>query len=830
MEQSPAAMWACLLGAGLVLVLAPSVSVTTHPKPPELVSCVFQERANITCQWKPGDPQMTNYTLSIRKMAGAKVFTCPPTSDTKCTVTIGDSTVRSDFCINITAHGRDGNVTSGPRCQSGRIEIKLEQVKLEDVRPVAADPRCLSVSWRRKLNFAVSPNEIKDGILKSQIAFKAEGQCDFQVENVTVRDFNFTVCLFRADTTYTLKLRHRYNSSRSPWSLWSSTAQGRTAEDAPSSALLFWRRVKETDQNGRRLTSLLWKPLPHFLANGLFRFYNVTCRTEGGLVLTDNGSCRNLHGSCTSCSLHLPPGRCSCSLTASTSAGTSPEAWIWLHGAQDAELPSMSQITAVPLDDHHLEVRWIAPAEPSPSGFVVEWFTVREKNDSTIHWERLNRSCTTLVISGVEPLTRYTVSVRALYAEGGAGQDSTQLIYTRQGVPSAGPQVKVQKISGSSVEFSWAPIPVEDLHGFICNYTIYYAMTNQPARSEIVPGHVRRHTLLNLSPGHYSVYLRANTEAGAGENGTTVNVHIGSEEVPVAMYVICLLVLTSGALLLMAGLAHSHIVKHKLCQNIPDPSNSSLSRWTLKPALESMKWAATPEKCEIKYSEVVLLNESELHNSELDQDLHYKTSCHLQTYSSHQCALQPGSESVDSHHKTRSSDMESMRTSTGADGSLGAGFSSCPSIYMNILYSQALPLSLLPLSYTDGHYGSVHVHDGELQPGGAGEQPGSPQTTSRGPSPPPSQTDGLGTHRHLHGTLSFSGLCGVSHPSPFLSHLANAASQHLCAQKRCSSAQQLEPDTFSQSTNPPRTFTPFTQAVFLDFSHSAVECDPYIPV
>lgn len=143
-----------------------------------------------------------------------------------------------------------------------------------------------------------------------------------------------------------------------------------------------------------------------------------------------------------------------------------------------------------PLDDSGLDVRWMAPVDWSTSGFVVEWFAAREMNSSILHWERLNSSCTALVITGnpsiqtslmckiscsfclytaemneyeviffysssrstshsyldtdkyfhlcvvsegLKPLERYVVSVKVLYGDRGVGQNRTVHIYTRQG-------------------------------------------------------------------------------------------------------------------------------------------------------------------------------------------------------------------------------------------------------------------------------------------------------------------------------------------------------------------------------------------------------------
>lgn len=106
-----------------------------------------------------------------------------------------------------------------------------------------------------------------------------------------------------------------------------------------------------------------------------------------------------------------------------------------------------------------------------------------------------------------------------------------------------------------------------------------------------VPGHARGYSLRNLLPGNYDIFMRANTDAGAGAAGPVINVHIGEdrtrthtvketissyvllhfvrmcvhvclcgcedpEEISAVMYAILPLVMTS-LVLLLACLAHS---------------------------------------------------------------------------------------------------------------------------------------------------------------------------------------------------------------------------------------------------------------------------------
>ncbi|KAM4625280.1 interleukin-6 receptor subunit beta-like [Polymixia lowei] len=516
-------------------------------------------------------------------------FSCT-TTDTSCTMGINSSNVAFTFCIAVAAHAPGGVARSARRCQSGRKEVMLVPVHLRRVEPVRGSPKCLTLTWARPISYAVSEPEVKGGNLTSEIEYFAEGQRGAQIGDVKVTATRFTACLFRPDTLYTVRLRHRFYSDASPWSHWSNTNQGRTAEDAPSAAAAFWRQVKHSDKDGWRHVLLLWKALHHSLANGRVSSYNVTCQRKGVQALNSQGSCGIVDHTRTSCALVLPPERCSCFLTASNSAGTSPEAQIWLLGVSETEPPPPSQITVRPLDDNSLDVRWTAPVDQSLSGFVVEWSAVTEEKSSILHWNRLSSSCKALVITeGVEAMVHYAVSVKALYGERGTGQSRMRHVYTRQGAPSAGPKVEVQEISGNRLELTWSSVPVEKRHGYIRNYTIHYTHVHGHTRGECVPGEVRQYSLRNLLPGNYDIYMQANTDAGTGVAGPTSNVNIGSEDVSLLMLVQCAIlpvILMALMLILMVCLAQNQMVKRKLCQDIPDPSNSSLAHWTPQTHLE----------------------------------------------------------------------------------------------------------------------------------------------------------------------------------------------------------------------------------------------------
>ncbi|XP_024121812.1 interleukin-31 receptor subunit alpha isoform X2 [Oryzias melastigma] len=632
MEGGPVMVLMLLLSFSLVQAsaLILPASKTSPPQPPRLIRCVFLQRSNVTCFWDPGDVPAKTYTLKVQRTSSGSLpatdnplttFTCT-TSNTSCTIRIAYLFVRIHYCIRVIAHIEGQNISSEPRCQPGRKEVRLPAVLLTSIQPILESPECLTIGWEYSLSqFPLSKSEIERGHLNSQLELST------QEETVQVRDVNITglqsqVCLFRPDTSYIIRLRHRYLGPESPWSSWSNPLQGRTAHDAPSTEPVFWRQVKDTDGNGLRLVDLLWEPLPTFVL-----FYNVTCQTESVQDLSDYGSCVDLKPPNTSCSLYLPVGRCSCSLTATNSAGTSPEARIWLFNSSETKLPPPNQISVKSLTKNSLEVHWVPPLKQRVSGFVVEWFAVREETGS-IFWKKLNSSVTKQVITGLKPMERYAVSVKILYEEQ-VGKNRMQYVYTREGTPSAGPSVKVQHISGSSVELSWTPVPVEELHGFLTNYIILYSTKKEPAKSVVIPHHVQHYRLENLLPGNYIIFMQANTAAGLGPAGNKVNVYIDSREFRIVMKMLIPLLLISLGLILIAGLVPKYIIKQKLLKHIPDPSKSSLSSYAPKTNLEDTKPLMVQEKPEnLIISDVILLDIQE--NVEKNPD--YQNICNLQTY------------------------------------------------------------------------------------------------------------------------------------------------------------------------------------------------------
>lgn len=257
-----------------------------------------------------------------------------------------------------------------------------------------------------------------------------------------------------------------------------------------------------------------------------------------------------------------------------------------------------------------------------------------------------------------------------------------------------------------------------------------------------------------------------------------------------------------------------------------------------------MKRPVMAEKTEIKYSEVILLGESELRNSDPDQDLTYQSVCPLQTYSSHGYSPLQVSE-AQTPQNTRKLE-KCTKSSTRARTTSNTDLSSCPSIYSNVLFSQTLKSlreservqSPSFVQSNDWQHSTVSVNDIKPQLGGDSVSLQGRSTTSATRSDSPlSPADELKSFRHFprqhQSPVSLSDFSSISHSSVLLSHPAEVTSpQHPFSQSLYNSVPSLEPDTFTRPdalSDPFATsHSPFPHSVFVDFSYCPVECDPYI--
>lgn len=200
------------------------------------------------------------------------------------------------------------------------------------------------------------------------------------------------------------------------------------------------------------------------------------------------------------------------------------------------------------------------------------------------------------------------------------------------------------------------------------------------------------------------------------------------------------------------------------CKNI---LKLNLTIWFFCFPPQSVTRAAVAENTGITYSEVILLGENELLNSNTDKDLTYQSVCNLQTYSSNRYSPLPVS-GAQTPQDTRKSEMKCIKSSN-------TDLSSFPSIYSNILVSQTLKRLLTPVLYSSCPKSTISENGIKLQLGGDS----GPGVSLEGGSATRSdstlsQTDGLKTFPHFlsqhQSSVSFSDFSSISHSTTLPSH------------------------------------------------------------
>ncbi|KAI4880625.1 hypothetical protein NFI96_021166, partial [Prochilodus magdalenae] len=537
---------------------------------PSVTHCELLEHANITCYWSAVSSEGTSYKLSVN-MTHCLNFTnyismgsCN-TTHTHCSVRIGS--VSHCFCVDVLASSPSGAARSDRHCLIGINEaVKMYPPRITSLAIIPRKAHCLKLEWVEDSY----PLYEKD-LSVLQIEYSTPHQARSWTARTALRNRQMELCGLYPGTKHYVRIRAQ--SSRAPkhWSSWSAFQEATTAEAAPSAAPELWRHIQPVDEKGERRITLLWKPLQWPGSNGEVVRYNASCWSD---LNWTRWKCDYLYSSNTSCVLSVSAQPCTCSLTASNSAGTSPSAHVHIPGDGDRVLPPPLDISVTPLEDFQLKVNWTAALEQSGASFVVQWFAIPDNTAGGIYWKILNESSRSFILTdGVLPEIPYNVSVQVVYRKA-VTAERFAIAFTRQGVPSIGPRLEVMEIAGDRVMLKWESLPLEKLHGFIQNYTILYK-TNDKVQSRVLGSDHNEFTLSGLPAGKYNICVRVHTEAG-GAAGPWVSVTVGNDYIELVAILLC----TVGALLILVILlSQVERIQQHLCPAVPDPSKSSLSTW-----------------------------------------------------------------------------------------------------------------------------------------------------------------------------------------------------------------------------------------------------------
>ncbi|XP_062843873.1 interleukin-31 receptor subunit alpha [Trichomycterus rosablanca] len=542
---------------------------TTTSSVPSSIHCEILEHANITCYWSAVSLDHTNYTLSVNKTncgTNSMIVGSCTTTNTQCSVTIGS--LSHCFCVDVMAQSCSKSTRSPPHCFNGIDAVKLYPPEIISLATVPGKTQCLRLKWIDHMSENV-PSE--SNFRNIQIEYSTSYQSQSWKMNASLHDWQKDLCGLHPGTKYSVRVRAQDTRAAQHWSSWSTITQATTPEAAPTAAPEMWRHIQPVGTNAQRLITLLWKPLLWPDTNGVILHYTALCWNN-----LDSGhwDCGDIDSSSTSCVFSVSAQPCTCNLSASNCAGTSPAASMYIPREQDTVLPAPESISITPLDDFQLNVVWKVAIDLSEASFVVEWFLIPNNTACALHWKILNGSTRNFIITdGLQPEVPYNVSVRVFHNNAvGAARFATA--FTRQGVPSVGPTLEVLQTASDCVTLKWRALPLEILRGFIQNYIVLYQISGK-MKSQVLGRNVEQFSLTDLSPGEYSFCVTANTVAGDAA-GPWVTVVVWSDNIPVMAIVLCAV----GFLLIVVILLSQAVrIQQSLCPAIPDPSKSNLSSW-----------------------------------------------------------------------------------------------------------------------------------------------------------------------------------------------------------------------------------------------------------
>ncbi|XP_072525345.1 interleukin-6 receptor subunit beta [Salminus brasiliensis] len=597
--------WMC----GVCMILGSASSSA-----PSVMQCELLEHANITCYWTAVSSDSTSYTLSVNMTSclnstNYKSVGFCTTTHTQCSVNIGS--VSHCFCVDVLASSPSGTVRSARHCLIGINEVKMYPPQITKLIPIPRKAHCLRVEWTEDTSVYLRTK-------KEHSVLQIECSTPHQDQAWTVRtafhDWKMELCGLYPGTKHYVRARAQDRTASKHWSSWSSVREATTVEAAPSAAPELWRHIQPSDKRGQRHITLLWKPLQWPDSNGVVLSYAASCWSDH--------DCGYLNSSKTSCVLAVSSHPCTCNLTASNSAGTSPSAHVYIPADRDIRgwqvLPPPVDLSVTKLDDFQLKVEWKAAVYQSEASFVVEWYPIPDNTASGLHWKILNGSARSFIIKdGVLPEVPYNVSVQVFYKKA-VGAARSVIAFTREGVPSGGPNLEVLQIASNRVTLRWKAVPLEKLHGFIQNYTLLYR-TNGKVKSRVLGGDMEEFTLSGLSAGEYAICVKAHTLAGGAE-GPWVTVAVGNDYIQLTAILLC----AAGTLLILVILlSQVERIQQHLCPAIPDPSKSSLSTWPpVSPSqnkLTIMDFKPSPSLFELIYLGGITGHHDHQHHHDLSQ-------------------------------------------------------------------------------------------------------------------------------------------------------------------------------------------------------------------
>ncbi|NP_001229565.1 interleukin-31 receptor subunit alpha isoform 2 precursor [Homo sapiens] len=552
-------------------------SLAALPAKPENISCVYYYRKNLTCTWSPGkETSYTQYTVKRTYAFGEKHDNCTTNSSTSenrasCSFFLPRITIPDNYTIEVEAENGDGVIKS--HMTYWRLEniAKTEPPKIFRVKPVLGIKRMIQIEWIKPELAPVSSD------LKYTLRFRTVNSTSWMEVNFAKnrKDKNQTYNLtgLQPFTEYVIALRCAVKESKF-WSDWSQEKMGMTEEEAPC-GLELWRVLKPAEADGRRPVRLLWKKARGAPVLEKTLGYNIWYYPESNTNLTETMNTTNQQ-----LELHLGGESFWVSMISYNSLGKSPVATLRIPAIQEKSFQCIEVMQACVAEDQ-LVVKWQSSAL-DVNTWMIEWFPDVDSEPTTLSWESVSQATNwTIQQDKLKPFWCYNISVYPMLHDK-VGEPYSIQAYAKEGVPSEGPETKVENIGVKTVTITWKEIPKSERKGIICNYTIFYQAEGGKGFSKTVNSSILQYGLESLKrKTSYIVQVMASTSAG-GTNGTSINFKTLSFSV---FEIILITSLIGGGLLILIiltvayGLKKPNKLTHLCWPTVPNPAESSIATW-----------------------------------------------------------------------------------------------------------------------------------------------------------------------------------------------------------------------------------------------------------
>ncbi|XP_078115485.1 interleukin-12 receptor subunit beta-2 [Sander vitreus] len=534
---------------------------------PENISCIYKVKDNesgvVSCTWNRGrDTFLRNSSkLCVRTVSKSHADTEFNVSSRGTDFPSASFTVTSSvqlISVWVLAQNPLGSQVSIP------INYTLSDIAMPST-PALGQPECSSRECIVKVELPVKAQHLEIQYRTEAQTWTSSPDSGVQMSSVQVQ----SISSLEPYMLYHFRARSKFSSGL--WSQWSANISSWTQEEAPAKELDVW--YAELASKSR----VYWKELNISTARGKIIEYNVSVYSQNsGLVFVNTESisadARNYSVPfCTDCEV---------TVWARNSKGLSPPARIKTHHTKAKSTqfePPQDVVRQVTADNHSVTISWRKhDTAPLHSAYVLEWYPEGHKLEE-LRWVRLGRKDNHAVVTGIKPFECYEGAVYVLNNKSSVSR-TRFTVSTLESAPEVGPSVQ-ETVEGNKVKVTWTEIPTGQRGGCVTSYTIYLENNSGQRRAYPIPASKRMHTIKDLSPASYSLWMTASTAKGEGPECQKVKFFIQQETqlspllvcavaAPIALFLVC--VYQCSALKQRLWVYFQCV----MLDDVPDPANS----------------------------------------------------------------------------------------------------------------------------------------------------------------------------------------------------------------------------------------------------------------